>query len=99
MTTSEQTTIIKPEKDIVASCVDELKKEVLGHIQGGSKEIVFDLDQVSLIDSSGIGLIIASQNQIKKDGGEVKVINASEDILKMFKIMRLDKHLNISAKA
>lgn len=98
MTTSEQTTVIKPDGDIVASCVDELKKETLEHIKNGQKEIVFDFDNVTLIDSSGIGLIIASQNQIKKEGGEVKVINVSSDIVKMFKIMRLDKHLNISEK-
>jgi len=96
MTTSQQSAVIKPEKDIVASLVDELKKEMLQFIKNGAKELILDIQGVTLIDSSGIGLLIASQNQIKKEGGKIKVINATSDIMKMFKIMRLDKHIEIS---
>jgi anti-sigma B factor antagonist len=47
----------------------EIKKHVTGHMDAGKRNIIINLDRVSYIDSSGIGVLISSLSQIKKIGG------------------------------
>ncbi|OGV37250.1 MAG: hypothetical protein A2020_14400 [Lentisphaerae bacterium GWF2_45_14] len=89
---------ITPEKDIVAGEVQNFRQELLSLINEKFEKIEVDIDKVEMIDSSGIGVFIATQNSLKKINGTLTVINVSADILKMFKIMRLDKHFEVEGK-
>jgi anti-sigma B factor antagonist len=87
-----------PEADIVAGEVQNFRTELVGLINENITHITVDLDNVEMIDSSGIGVFISTQNSLKKASGALKVANVSQDILKMFKIMRLDKHFEVLGK-
>jgi anti-sigma B factor antagonist len=89
---------IAPDKDIVAGEVQNFKSEILGLISEKSDQILIDMSNVEMIDSTGIGVFICAQNSLKKINGALKVENVSPDILKMFKIMRLDKHFEVTGK-
>jgi anti-anti-sigma factor len=86
---------IKPDSDITASNAEEFRANLLRMIDSGAKEIVLDLGEVELIDSTGIGLIIATHNQLKQNSGKLKIGNASDELAIMFKIMNMDAHLEI----
>jgi len=60
-------------------------------------ELRLDLSGTALMDSIGIGVVIATHNSMKKKGGKLVVSNASENIVKLFKSMRLDQHLNLDS--
>jgi anti-sigma B factor antagonist len=94
---SDSATII-PSADIVAGEVQSFRAELLGLINEKVLKITVDLGSVEMIDSSGIGVFISAQNSLRKAGGALKVVNISADILKMFKIMRLDKHFEVTGK-
>ena len=94
----DKAALITPEKDIVAGEVQNFRQELLALINEKFEKIEVDLDKVEMIDSSGIGVFISTQNSLKKINGSLKVINVSADILKMFKIMRLDKHFEVEGK-
>ena len=87
--------VIKPGKDVVASMAEEFKKNLLDLIKNGIKELVIDLSGVEVVDSVGLGVMIATHNTLSKSGGKLKVINASEDICRLFQTMRLDQHFEI----
>lgn len=89
---------VVPATDIVAGEVQSFRAELLGLINEKVLKIAVDLGSVEMIDSSGIGVFISAQNSLRKAGGSLKVVNISADILKMFKIMRLDKHFEVSGK-
>jgi anti-sigma B factor antagonist len=89
---------VMPAADIVAGEVQAFRAELLGLINEKVTKITVDLNAVEMIDSSGIGVFISAQNSLRKGGGALKVINISADILKMFKIMRLDKHFEVAGK-
>ena len=84
--------LVKPEMDIVASMVNQLKEELNQALNDGAVEMAIDLSGVEMMDSMGIGLLIAAHNSLKKDGGRLELLNASADIQKLLKNMRLDKH-------
>lgn len=94
---SDSATVV-PATDIVAGEVQAFRAELLNIINEKILKITVDLGSVEMIDSSGIGVFISAQNSLRKAGGSLKVVNISADILKMFKIMRLDKHFEVSGK-
>ncbi len=87
--------IVKPGADLVASTVKQLKAEMKQTLDDGAVELAIDLSGVEMIDSMGMGLLIAAHNSLGKNGGQLELINASADILKLLKNMRLDKHFQM----
>ena len=98
MSESGRMQIIAPGERIMAPGVAELRGRLLELLDAGATELIFDLADVELIDSSGIGLIITTYNQIRHNNGSLIIINASPDILKIFKGMQLDKHFSICGR-
>jgi anti-anti-sigma regulatory factor len=52
-----------------------------------------------MLDSSGMGLLIAAANSLAPGGGRIRVTNVSPDIFRLLQSMRLTTRLNVSARA
>ncbi len=89
--------VVKPGRDIVSSMANEFKSELKGLVDQGVKELTMDLNGVEMIDSIGMGLLIAAHNSLVKAGGKLRVINPTQDILGLMRTMRLDKHFEVVA--
>lgn len=87
--------IIKPGRDVVASMANEFRAELNAQIQESPSELVIDLAGVEMVDSVGIGVIIATHNSLDQKGGKLKVINIADDIYGLFSTMRLDRHFSV----
>lgn len=88
--------IIEPDYDIVSLNSNDLKEQILEYLNNGTQQIVIDLSQVNLVDSTGLSVMIAVHNSLKRMGNSLELVNVSEDILKLLKITRLDKHFVIT---
>ena len=86
---------IRPNDNIVASMSHEFREELLSLIGEEGKGLIVDMKDVLIIDSVGIGILVAAHNSLSKNGGKLTVINLSEDIYRLFQTMRLDQHLEI----
>jgi len=53
----------------------DIKESIRVQIESGKNNIIINLDKVSYIDSSGIGVLISSLSNLKKAGGSLKIIN------------------------
>ena len=89
--------VIMPGADVVASNVAELRQHVKTLLAGGVRELVMDLSHVAMVDSKGIGLLVAAQNSLAAVGGRLTVAHANADLLELFRAMRLDQHFVLSA--
>jgi len=87
--------IVKISDDITSSYVKILHREIDRLLDDGILNITFDLTNVDIVDSTGIGFIIRVQNSLKQKNGGLKLCGVISDILKMIKIMRLDRHFSI----
>jgi anti-anti-sigma factor len=84
-----------PAGDIVASVAEDLRarlREIMGEHPG---PLVMDLARVELIDSVGIGLLIAVHNTLAKSGEKLVLIHVNQDLAGLLRTMRLDKHFSI----
>ena len=90
---------VKLTGDLTAIVVPDLQaglKEVLGK---GVREVVFDLASTAMLDSSGMGLLIATANSLAPNGGKVRVTNVCPEIFRLLQSMRLTARLNVSERA
>ena len=90
--------VIKPASDVVASMAGDFKQQLMSYIERDSKSLTVDLDNVKMVDSVGLGVILAAYNTLRDAGGELKIVNVSTEISSLFKAMRLDQHFEIKAK-
>ena len=88
-------TVVKPDADVIATSVPDLRQILKEAVDAGTKELCIDLANAAMIDSLGLGLIIASHNSLSKAGGKLSVINVSRDVKDLFKKMRLDQHFTV----
>jgi len=97
--TIEDQTIVKPGEDVVASMADAFKEELLSAVNSSQGTLVIDLDGVSMVDSVGIGVIIAAYNSLSQSDRQLKVINVAQDIYGLFSTMRLNRRFTVEAAA
>jgi anti-sigma B factor antagonist len=97
VTREDNKAVVRPAgDDIVAASIPELRAQMRGIVAEGIEELVIDLTDVHIVDSSGIGLLISAYNSLRKVGGRLAVIHASADILELFHTMRMHRHFSVS---
>ncbi len=89
--------IITPDKDVVASMAEEFDAELHTLIQKMPGEITIDLTNVKIVDSIGIGVLIAAHNALSRFEGKLIVINATPNICRLFTTMRLDRRFAVES--
>ncbi len=57
--------------------------------------VVVDLEKVTLIDSSGIGVLVSILKHTRSEGGDTVIANLSAQPEAVFKILNLDKAIQI----
>ena len=55
----------------------------------GQKQILFNLGDVDYIDSSGLGHLVSAFTSVRNHGGELKLLNLSNNIQNLMQITRL----------
>jgi anti-anti-sigma factor len=84
-----------PQSDIVADNCQEAKETLRALVASSSGEFVVDLNGVGMIDSKGLGILIATVNSLEAAGRTLRVTGANGDLVELFRMMRLDKHMVI----
>ncbi|WP_282929066.1 STAS domain-containing protein [Anaerococcus sp. Marseille-Q7828] len=64
-------------------------KEFIEEKIDANKDLVFDLQDLDYLDSTGLGMFMLIYNKQKENGKSVKIINTKENIKKLFKITDL----------
>ncbi|HWE52029.1 MAG TPA: STAS domain-containing protein [Bryobacteraceae bacterium] len=87
---------VHPQDDLIAAHVAVFRSRLRDLVASGVLHLTVDLAGVQRVDSSGIGLLVAAHNSLRKSGGELAVINASKDILDLLRTMRIHRHFSVS---
>jgi anti-sigma B factor antagonist len=61
-------------------------REFLGK---GEKKILLNLGDVTYIDSSGIGELVSAYTAVRKEGGELKLLNLTKKVHDLLQITKL----------
>ncbi|GAB4150854.1 MAG: hypothetical protein Fur0037_19530 [Planctomycetota bacterium] len=74
---------------------ESLKETINAKIEEGFRHFVLNLENVKIIDSCGVGLIIVANNVTTAHDSKLYLCNIKPFIVKIFEIMRISKHLAI----
>jgi anti-sigma B factor antagonist len=73
----------------LGDAVDGFRQTVDELLQGGENRFLVDLQQVPMVDSSGIGVLVRTLTSAKQRGGSLKLLNPSRFALQTLKIVGL----------
>jgi anti-anti-sigma factor len=76
---------------------DAFKGELLSAVDSSEGTLIIDLDGVNMVDSVGIGVIIAVYNSLSQANRQLKVVNVAQDIFGLFSTMRLNRRFTVEA--
>jgi len=80
---------------VTDSLKETLKDTINARIDEGYTHFVLNMDNVKIIDSCGVGLIIVANNATNARNAKLYLTNIKPFIVKIFEIMRISRHLTI----
>src|SRR3954447_1782192 len=81
--------------EIDAFTAPNLREELLPLAEGYNKTMVVNLKDVSYLDSTGLGVFVGLFKKLKEDGGELRLIELSDRLKRLFEITGLGNLMNI----
>ena len=85
-----QTVTVRLENELDHRAARQLRSELDALLQDASiRRLVFDLEKLNFMDSSGIGFIIGRYKLMARRGGSVAVVNADCRMDKIFRMAGL----------
>jgi anti-sigma B factor antagonist len=72
-----------------------IKDMIIDKMNSGYKKIVLNLNDVSYIDSSGIGTLIYCRTTLNQANGQLKIINIKDSVKRIFELTRLVNYFNV----
>ncbi len=71
-------------------------RERLSALTAGGVPLVADLDQVSFIDSAGLGALVGTATRAAAYGGSLSVVCAQPKIRQLFRLVGLDRQIPLA---
>ncbi len=60
-----------------------------------SQKVVFDMNQVKFIDSSGCGILLSCLRQLNGNGGDLKLSGVQKPVRTLFELVRMHRIIEI----
>ncbi|MEG6585660.1 anti-sigma F factor antagonist [Dendrosporobacter sp. 1207_IL3150] len=82
--------IVRVEGELDMHVADEFRQRVDDALDScGAKNLILNLEGVSFIDSSGLGVILGRYKRISNNGGKVSATNVQSQVAKIFELSGL----------
>lgn len=92
---NKTTSIIRIKGEIDFYTVPQLKIVFDGELKTGVKDFLINLNQTTMIDSTGLGTLIGMLKKIRGHSGEFKIVCNNAQLARIFEITRLIKIFSI----
>ncbi len=85
--------VVSGELDLASA--EELEAN-LKQLESSEPEVLMlDLRELEFMDSTGLRTVIAADARAKERGGRLVVVRASEEVDRVFRLTRMDQHLEL----
>ena len=93
----DKTLVLKITEELDHHAVEQIRRradyEIERHIP---RKVIFDFNQVSFMDSAGIGLILGRYKNITMLGGKLELKNVNEQVAKILKMSGITKLIEMN---
>jgi anti-sigma B factor antagonist len=97
-TEREGVTVLTLTGNLDAATAAGLKQEVVALSDAGKTRVAVDLARLTLIDSTGVGVLISLFKRSRAQGGTVYFAGLQGQPKEIFRLLRLDRSLDLHPK-
>ena len=76
-------------KILIGDGIDELRDSINGALKEKETKILLNFSDVPYLDSTGLGEVVRSYTSIKKEGGNVKIVNLTNKVKDLLSVTKL----------
>lgn len=88
-------TVVSLAGDVLdASVVGDFKSEMTPILKTKG-HVIFDMENVQFVDSSGVGAILSCLRTLNAEGGDLKICSLSRPVRALFELVRMHKIFEI----
>ena len=80
---------LKDSQRFNALIAEPVKVQLLEYFTKPNTNLVFDLQGISFIDSSGFGVFLSIMKAANNNYGQFKICNVNSEVLELFKLLQL----------
>jgi anti-sigma B factor antagonist len=80
---------LRDSKRLSALIAEPVKEQLLEYFNKVNTRMVFDLQGISFIDSSGFGVFLSALKAANNNYGQFKICNVNTDVMELFKLLQL----------
>lgn len=93
----DDVSVVTVEGEVDVHTAAQLRQSLDQEITDGHIRLVVDLDGVSFLDSTGLGVLVGRLKLVRNASGWLRIVCTSDRILRVFRITGLDKVFGIHA--
>ena len=83
--------IIQPEGILDSIQANSLRRDIVDLIENGVKLILIDLQDITFMNSSGMGALVATLKTVKAAGGELALCSLTEQVKIIFELSKMNR--------
>jgi anti-sigma B factor antagonist len=93
------TTVLQVRGELDALTAPDLRPTLDSLVSNDARDVVVDLSELRLIDSSGVGALVSLYKRVRASGRSVRFTGVCEQPLAIFRLLRLDLVFGLDAPA
>lgn len=74
---------------MIGDGIDELRGAINSAIKEKESKILLNFNEVPYLDSTGLGEVVRSYTSVKKEGGNVKIVNLTNKVKDLLSVTKL----------
>lgn len=98
-TEKNEQTIISLSGEIDAYTVTKLKETFSTTMNSEGQDVIVDLEEVTYMDSTGLGVFVSALKTAKENEGELKLVNVQDRVYRLFQITGLNEIMDVNKAA
>ncbi len=80
---------LKDTNRLNALITEPVKESLLEFFNKPNVNLIFDLQGITFIDSSGFGVFLSAMKAANNNYGQFKICNVDQDVMELFKLLQL----------
>ncbi len=69
----------------------QLRREITSAVDTGVEIVLLDLQDITFMNSSGLGTLLAALRTVKTTGGDIFICSLNEQVKMMFKMTKMER--------
>ena len=91
----ESQSVVTVAGEVDVETAPRLRKALISAGDVPAPMVVVDLREVTFLDSTGLGVLVAGLKRARENGGDLRLVATSSHILRMLAITRLDSVFSV----